>query len=214
MTKVTATYEMKNSSARKSKSRRGYFGQKFTAGFLFLWGYMKKIKLTQGKYALVDDEDFEELNKHKWYFQKRSINKNSRLKPLRIGCAKRGIMSGDKQTQISMHQVIMNTPVGMATDHIDGNQLNNQKSNLRICTFSQNSQNRGRDRDGKSGYKGVTIKTRGHCKGIIAQIGINGKQKYIGSFSRVIEAAKAYNKEAKKLHGEFARLNEISEGGL
>lgn len=89
---------------------------------------MKKIKLTSGKFALVDDDMFEELNKFSWC--------------LNGGYAIRGYSKNGKQAKLKMHRVIMNTPKGMDTDHIDNNKLNNQRNNLRVCTRSQNCMNR------------------------------------------------------------------------
>lgn len=101
---------------------------------------MKKIKLTQGKYAIVDDEDFEWLNQWKWCYCKYVI---------------RDIILNKKNKRIYMHRLIMNTPEKMQTDHINGNKLDNRRNNLRICTQSQNNMNRKISKLNTSGYRGI-----------------------------------------------------------
>jgi len=148
---------------------------------------MKEIQLTQGKVALVDDEDFEYLSQWKWYAYK--SNSTFYVEREYIGKA------------IKMHRLLMNTPNGMLVDHIDHNGLNNQKSNLRNCTHGQNMQNR--RPYGKSKYKGV-IFSQNRFR---AQITLGKRNLYLGRYKSEIEAAKAYDEVAKKHYGEFANLN-------
>lgn len=161
---------------------------------------MKKIKLTQGKFALVDDEDFEWLNQFKWFAAKSKGNyyahRSVRLK------------KGENQKTIRMHREIMNTPVGMETDHMDHDTLNNQKCNLKICTVLQNSKNKIIHKKKKNGikYKGVD-KSSANSYG--AHIYYNGKSLHLGSYRTEVDAALAYNKKAIELHGEFVYLNKI-----
>lgn len=171
---------------------------------------MKKIQLTRGFVALVDDEDFEELNKYKW-------NASA------MGYAVRHIpwpngkrLKNGKQAQraLKMHRVIMNTPTGMLTDHIDHNPFNNQKSNLRVCTSSQNSQNKTKPVSGiTSKYKGVRQRTyRGKYKYYVATIKLNNKataKHFPFTLHGELQAAQWYNGMAKKHFGEFAHLNKI-----
>lgn len=113
-----------------------------------------------------------------------------------------------------MHAVIMNT-VGTEklVDHKDHNGLNNQKSNLRVCTKSENMANRYSVKGSSSSFLGVSmyVDKRNIKKNIkwVANIRKNNKTTFLGYFQSEIEAAKAYNKKAKELHGEFARLNII-----
>lgn len=153
---------------------------------------MQKIKLTQNKFALVDNEDFERLSKVKWCALK------SRGKTY----AGRNLKK--KKGFIFMHVEIMKTPKGMDTDHIDGDSLNNQKKNLRICTRSQNLMNRGKTKLNKSGFKGVSW-SKGRDKWI-AYIHINKKTKNLGRFSSKLKAYEAYCKACQKYHGEFSRI--------
>ena len=163
---------------------------------------MKEIKLTQGKVAIVDDEDYEHLRQFKWY-------------PLRAGgtiyvrryC---GRVNG-KQKQLLMHREIMDTPEGESTDHINHNGLDNRKENLRICTVSENMCNRGAQSNNTTGYKGVfkySVTYNGKTYSYMtAAIRHNSKLMGLGYFKTAEEAAKAYNKAALKYHGEFAKLN-------
>lgn len=153
----------------------------------------KSIPLTRGKFAIVDDEDFEELSKHKWYC---SI----------AGYAIRSIYVGRKQqTKIWMHREIIHTPPDMQTDHINGNRLDNRRGNLRICTSCGNSKNRKLNKNNISGFKGVAWDKK-HKRWWV-HIKTNGNQKHLGYFDDTVQAAHAYDEAAKKYHGEFARLN-------
>lgn len=156
---------------------------------------MKEIQLTQGKVALVDDEDFERLNQKKWCAFK---NGNTFY-------AARIFYGGEKQKTILMHREIMNTPQGVEVDHKDGDGLNNQKCNLRNCDHFQNSHNQSRQSNNKSGFKGVS-KDKNTGKWAV-NIKINNKQIHIGCFKDLKDAALAYDKAALKYHGDFARLN-------
>lgn len=152
----------------------------------------KSIPLTQGKFALVDDEDFEKLNKHKWTFQAR-------------GYAYRRNPDKEKSLVLWMHRVIMNPECGMEVDHINGNKLDNRKENLRLATRSQNGHNMPLHKRNTSGFKGVTFwKRDNNWK---SQITVDGKNLHIGYFEDPKDAAKAYDKSAREHFGEFARLN-------
>lgn len=101
----------------------------------------------------------------------------------------------------------MGTPKGMDTDHIDGNKLNNQKTNLRIATRTENARNQRPVRGGSSQYKGVGWhKAANKWR---ADIRINGELKYLGLFTDEIQAAKSYNEAATKYFGEFAQINKL-----
>ena len=159
---------------------------------------MKKIKLTQGKFALVDDNDFERLNQFKWCAA--GNNKNNYFYAIRTIAKK----------NIGMHRVILNAVESIYhVDHIDGDTLNNQKSNLRLCTNSENRRNQKLNKKSTTGYKGVSIRKINNT--YRSQIKFNSKTICIGHYKTAIEAAKAYNEKAKELHGEFARLNIIPE---
>jgi len=155
---------------------------------------MKEIPLTRGLVAQVDDDDYEYLNQWKWYA----------LKSRSTYYAKRHYMIGvQKQATISMHRLIMNTPNDMQVDHIDHNGLNNQKSNLRNCTPSQNHMNK--KPQGESKYLGVSFhKVVGK---FVSLINVNKKRLCLGYYESEEDAARAYDKAAIEYFGEFANLN-------
>jgi len=155
---------------------------------------MKKIPLTQGKFALVDDEDFEYLSQWKWHLtrrKKKCYAARNRRRNEPIG-----------PPIILMHKVLCN---GKLVDHKDENGLNNTKSNLRSCSNAENLSNRGKQRNNTSGYKGVTWDK--FTNKWMAQLSSLGKAVHIGRFDSKKEAAEAYDKAALQYFGEFANLN-------
>ncbi len=159
---------------------------------------MKKIPLTQGKFAIVDDRDYIVLSKHKWYAQGRTHYTTY---------AARAIPHPEKgwgsQLVIYMHRVIMATPNGLQTDHINHNGLDNRRCNLRSCSVYENQYNQRPRGRGVSRYRGVSR----HSGKWYAQIRHARVRTYIGIFVEEVEAAKAYDAHAKVLHGKFACLN-------
>ena len=158
---------------------------------LLIIGTMKEIKLTRGLVALVDDEDYEFLSQRHWYAAKRKKTYYARTDK----------MVNWKTTKTYMHRLILNTPKGMQTDHIDHNGLNNQRHNIRICTNTQNRRNV--SSHGRSKYLGVSF----NGKHIRAQITIGDKYIHLGYFKTEEDAARAHDIKAKELFGEFANLN-------
>lgn len=155
---------------------------------------MKEIMLTQGKVALVDDEDYERLNQFKWY---------ASFERGRFYAAK-GVWNEGKHTTIRMHREIMNNPTGMDIDHINNNGLDNCKENLRICYRQQNMQNqRKAQQRNKLRIKGVHW--REDAKKFRAGIKSNGKQIWLGYFNVLGDADSAYRKAEEKYFGEFTR---------
>ena len=157
---------------------------------------MKKIPLTQGKFAVVNDKDFTELSKFRWVAQKARRTWYAWRRAEGLKC-------------IKMHRQIMNPPDDMEIDHKDGDGLNNTRTNLRICTRTQNSMNRPPFSNNTSGFKGVMWNKR--AKKWKAQIHISGRSTFLGYYSCIIEAAKAYNKAAFESYGEFAYLNKVKK---
>lgn len=165
---------------------------------------MKEIQLTKGRVALVDDEDYDYLNQWRWH---------SRYDKGKFYVERMQTIGYKKRVGIKIHRLIMNCPPELQVDHRDGNPLNNQKSNLRICTNTQNQYNR--DGFGESPFKGVYFKKTKYKNkvhvAIVAQITIEGKVTHLGYFKTEKEAALAYNKMATLSFGEFARLNIIPD---
>jgi len=155
----------------------------------------KHIPLTQGKFALVDDRDYEELSKHKWYYEH--------------GYARRDYQIAGKRHRVYMHKLIAGTPDGMHTDHINGDKLDNRAENLRVCSASENQMNSEKNKNSSSKYKGVSFYKRDEKWQ--AGIMLNRKDIYLGRFTSEIEAAKAYNEAAINYFGEFAKLNILKE---
>lgn len=154
---------------------------------------MAQIKLTQNKVALVDDEDFEILNQHKWCFVK------NRYAASRINY---------KLTY--MHRLIMSAPKGMEVDHINNNSLDNRRENLRIVTSHQNHFNTKIFATNRSGYRGVSWDKR--IRRWIVTFSVNNKTVHAGTYADKDAAAKAYNEAIVRRRGEFANLNVI--GGV
>ena len=142
--------------------------------------------------VIIDTEDYEKVKIYKWHVQ--FDNKENKLK--------RVVSSENK----ALHKIILNTDIinNNVVDHKNGNVLDNRKCNLRICTISQNGANRGKQKNNKSGYKGVI----NICKAVIR---VKGERIELGFFKNAEEAAKAYNEAAIKYFGEFAKLNIIGK---
>lgn len=156
---------------------------------------MKEIPLTQGKVAIVDDEDYEKLNQFKWYAWKgRNMFYAARNSPSVNG----------KQKTIKMHKMLLPSDGEMKIDHRNGDGLDNQKENLRICTNQQNCFNRRQPhKNNKLGIKGVCF-DKTHRK-FRADIMTTGKYILLGYFNVLGDADSAYRIAEEKYFGEFAR---------
>ena len=142
---------------------------------------MRKIKLTKGKYALVDSADFRWLSQWRWQYN--------------IGGY--AYKSLNKKTKIYMHQLINQTTEGLYTDHINRDKLDNRRSNLRTVTNMENGRNRGLNKNNKSGYKGVFWHER--LNKWLVYIKTNYKRVYVGLYKNINDAVSA-RKQAEQLY--------------
>ena len=149
--------------------------------------YTYGIPLTKGYVALIDKEDYDKVKNYGWHV---TYNKHTNSFYAQTEINKKGI---------KMHRLILNATEGLNIDHKDHNTLNNRKSNIRICTTSQNTINSKRRSDNNTGFKGVSFRKGKY----IARIMVDQKPIHIGSFKTALEAHEAYKEAAKKLHGEF-----------
>ena len=148
---------------------------------------MKKIKLTNGEYTFVDGNDYDELCKYSWHLSRGYVE------------------AYEDGKSLLMHRIIMKPRKGQIIDHVNRNPHDNTRSNLRVCDRSLNGMNRGKQKNNKSGYKGVVFDKRRGCWA--AFICKNKKRMYLGSYTDKKNAAMAYNEAAAKHHGEFACVN-------
>jgi hypothetical protein len=158
----------------------------------------RKIPLTQGKFAIVDPQDYERLAKYKWHLSK---------SPTSSYAARRQYSGpGGLRKKIWMHREVIDIPKHMLCDHVNGNGLDNRAANLRPATISQNLCNRPKTKARtRSKYKGLEWdKIQRKWK---VRVQHNGRKIYLGSFAKEIDAAKAYDEKAKVLFGQFAYLN-------
>lgn len=157
---------------------------------------MKEIELTRGLVAIVDDIDFGRLSLSKWF-------------ALSCGrwmyAGRKAPREGGKQKTLLMHREIMDVPAGMDVDHINHRTLDNRRDNLRLCTRSQNSQNRLLGSRNTSGLKGVSWDRQKRKWGASGRLA--GKTYHLGHFDDPVEAARAYDAFARENFGEFALLN-------
>jgi hypothetical protein len=168
-----------------------------TTSLLLLWRGVatgrayRGIPLTQGKFALVDPEDYADLVGYKWCAAKQG-------RTFYAVCCAAGV-------QIRMHRVITNAGPGQVCDHINHDGLDDMRSNLRLCSRRENGRNQQRRTGGTSRYKGVTWH-KGDRKWH-ARIYHNGRCHHLGAFASEIAAAQAYDRAALALYGEFACLD-------
>ncbi len=146
----------------------------------------KLIPISKGKHVIVDADDYNWLVQKKWFFSGRYAGRREGTKT------------------IYMHKLILATPKGLVSDHIDGDGLNNRRSNLRICTRAENLKNKANYKKKKtSKFKGVSWQRKpGKWS---SRIMVNGKRIYLGGFDSEEKAAAIYREAEIKYYGEFAR---------
>lgn len=161
---------------------------------------MKTINLNKDK-TIIDNESYRLVAPFKWYI-------NSKGYAVTVVPTKKRL--GKSRNPIKMHRFLLWCPKGYEIDHINGDKLNNQMSNLRICTSTQNKHNSKARVGKKSSFKGVTYLSDAaevRKKKWLSRIHVSGKRENLGVFSTEIAAAKAYDEAANKYFGEYAYLN-------
>lgn len=152
----------------------------------------RTIPLSQGRFAIVDAEDYEWLNQWKW----------TAAKSRNTFYAQRTHRGNGKRTTIFMHREIMRAANGVMVDHRFHDGLDNRKQNLRVSTNTQNQYNSKVSRRNKSGFRGVSWNSK--ASKWYAAIRADGKDRFLGSFDDPSIAHEAWKKAAKGLHKEFA----------
>ncbi len=156
--------------------------------------YMKVIHLTQNKVTWLDNEDFERVNKYKWHANKKTTG-------VFYAYRKQWIPEKQKYITIIMHRFIMNCPEDMEIDHIDHNGLNNQKSNLKICSHADNMRNIKVRRTSNSGFRGISWDKKNKKW----RITICKEKKFYnrGRFTELEDAVKEHRKSFKEIFGYY-----------
>lgn len=155
---------------------------------------MKRIPLTQGFAAWVDDADYERVSQYNWW----ASQHGNRTYAVRHVWVRKGVYRKEL-----LHRFILQPNPKVQIDHKDGNGLNCTRDNMRPATNTQNSQNKRKTSRNTSGYKGVS-RFRGRWR---AKICVNYLDIHLGVWDTAFAAALAYDKAAKIYHGEYAALN-------
>ena len=159
---------------------------------------MARIQLTRGYLVIVDDEDYDRLSEHRWCAQPKysgvyAYRMSHRTEPY------------EKRHPIPMASDILGTPRGVIVDHINGDTLDNRKSNLRVASHIQNMRNRGLQKNNTHGAPGLTyLKDRSKPWRVTIRIGEKWP-KYIGCYPTKEEAISAQSAAKLQYHGEFSR---------
>ncbi len=151
----------------------------------------KRVKLTRGLYALVDDADYKRVAAYRWF----ALSGGNRWYAARWGARGRG-----KRKTILMQRVILNVPDGMLVYFLNGDGLDNRQANLRLGTHVEALRSQGLRRNNTSGYKGVYWHK--WDRRWRAKIWVSGKQKHLGCFATAEEAAQAYKRAVAEIYGD------------
>lgn len=163
---------------------------------------MREIPLTQGKVAFVDDQDYDFLMQWKWRAAKTTGSRT-------CYAARHVMLDGNRYSTLYMHRAILAPENGVQVDHINGDGLCNLRSNLRMCTLTENARNKPPFKNGSSKFKGVSWHK--NIRKWMAKIRCGDNQMHLGYFDSESDAALAYNKMASEIQGDFARINVVEQ---
>ena len=153
----------------------------------------KQIPLSQGKFATVDDADYDWLARNKWSYDPKGY-----------------AMRRSANVTIYMHRVVLNASGPVVVDHVNGDGLDNRRENLRIVTAAQNNYNRHPEKRSKtSRYKGVSLNRKSNRWQ--AHIKKGDERRYLGLYDSEQDAARAYNAAARYYFGEHAFVNDVPD---
>lgn len=162
-----------------------------------------RIPLTKGFEAIVDPDDYEVVSTYSWQAlvdpNKRTVYAVTAIRE-----------PNGRQKRVLMHRMILGASHSEQIDHRDGDGLNNRRQNLRKATGNQNAYNRRRRVTASNPFRGVERLPSGRWR---ATITAEGRRQHLGTFPTAEEAAEAYNRSARTLHGDFASLNEVRHAG-
>ena len=163
-----------------------------------------RVELTQGKFMLVDTDDLEIATTRKW--------SALYMKSGKLGNFYAAAFDNTKHKGLILFsRFLLDAQTGAQVDHVNGDTLDNRRSNLRLVSRAQNQQNRIKHTAGSSKYKGVHA-TGNNKNPWQARITVKGKTKYLGSYKTEVEAAHAYNYGAVENFGKYARINILTGG--
>jgi len=164
---------------------------------------MKTISLSQGLHAAVDDADFDWLSQWKWTAERQDKSTYA-MRTARDAAG--------KYRNVYMHRELTGAPTSHEVDHRNGNGLDNQRGNLRVCTRLQNARNTGHRCHNTSGFKGVSKAKRGWVTQVSGRNEVGELRRVRSHHPTKIAAAIEYNIQAIRHYGEFARLNDVFSG--
>lgn len=156
---------------------------------------MKRIPLTQGKFAIVNDRDYERLNQYKWCLARDEASRSFTVAPW-------------EQNSISMQAQIMEPKKGQIVLHRNGDRLDNRRENLILGTKGMVNLTRGLQSNNNTGYRGVYRYRNGRFG---AKIRVNGHARFLGYYDSAEQAAQVYNQAAHEAWGDLAPLNDFND---
>jgi len=163
-------------------------------------GDVAYVPLTRGYEAIVDIEDAGMASGYNWYVMFCGENL--------VYAARNERVTGKRKT-ILMHRVVANPSEKQVVDHRDHNGLNNRKSNLRVCSHTENIRNSRKRLDNTSGYRGVCWNKK--LRKWQAEINVNGEVIYLGTFKDIEKAYQAYCKASRRYHKDYSNIGEAEQ---